>query len=400
MNRIVKRGLFYGTLAAGAFLTFRLLDLLMAWGIYSWFFGNLQNMAGLPDTLNGAISLWLTVVTMLLIPTFLSALFFRRTTKKVIIIASAVSSWLVIMYFLAQPKQGHYFNPMTGQAMYRYYKAQDDRIELLPLGYKFHPRYGTQLLPLTPEVIQQMDEQKAKELEQQKLKDEEQQRIREQEEQKAREKELEQQRQRSELEQRTKDLERQKAELEQRNSEAEQKARELAERLAAEQARAREQGKQVNSTERQGGNIVRPLRAQDTGLLAKGHQILTDDLESSVNLANLDFSYCPVRGDENSIDSDTMFKRAKEVGAIGSLGLGKLVLDAEKEGKNIIPPDLRTDIDKGGVVILLPRTIALSEDSGREVYVLGWYYGGWFVGYHGAGFSHFNRSFRFIRLRK
>jgi hypothetical protein len=221
MNRIVKRVLFYGVLASGAFLTFRLLDLLMTWGIYSWFFGNIQNTAGLPDTLNGAVSIWLTVTTMLLIPTFLSALFFRRTAKKVLIIASAVSGWLVISYFLAQPGQGQYFNKVTGQTMYRYYKGQDNRIELLPLGYKFHPRYGTLLLPLTPEIVREMDQQQAK--------DNEQQRIREQEEQKAREREQEQQRQKVELEHRTKELERQKAELK-------QKDREIADQRAQEQA--------------------------------------------------------------------------------------------------------------------------------------------------------------------
>ncbi|MGA2434145.1 MAG: hypothetical protein ABSG25_02555 [Bryobacteraceae bacterium] len=163
MNKTVKRIIWVVLAVVCLFLTVRLLDILMAWSVYSWFFRNIQEIAGLPDTLNGAVSIWLTVVTILIIPTFLSVLFFRHTAKKLSIIALAVSGMLVLFYFLAQPKQGQYFNPVTGKAMYRYYKAENGKIELFPLGYMFHPRYGVPLLDFTPQIIGEMEKQQVKE---------------------------------------------------------------------------------------------------------------------------------------------------------------------------------------------------------------------------------------------
>ncbi len=359
MNPKVKRAIQIAGAVLGAYLSIRLLDLLMAWGLYSWFFGNIRDAAGLPDTLNGAVSVWFTVIALLLIPTFLSVLFFRQTTKKMLIIASAVSGWVVVMYFLAQPRQDQYFNPMTGQAMYKYYQNPDGNVEFFPLGYKFHPRYGTPLLPLTPEVIRQMEEQKAKELEQQ--------RIREQE--------------------------RQKSELEQKNREAEQKARELA--LAAEQAKAWEREKQVNSTERQGGNIVRPLRAQDTGLVPEGWTVEADDLEGEIDLTKLDFSLPVIRDGEIWVNGDTVRKRAAEAKAYGSLGFAYELLKAENEGKNVFPV---VPIGKH-YFLVFPRTVLRDRNGIRVMHSINFHNRRWGIDPYLMG-GRFRDFARFICPRK
>jgi len=46
---------------------------------------------------------------------------------------------------------------MTGQAMYRYSQTPDGKIDLFPMGYKFHPRHGNKLELVTPNLIKDMD---------------------------------------------------------------------------------------------------------------------------------------------------------------------------------------------------------------------------------------------------
>jgi hypothetical protein len=140
-----------------AIVAVKLLDLLMVWGIYSSIFQRVRDAGGLDDLLTGAISIGLTVIVLMLIPTAISAVFLRKTPKKLLLLGGAASAWMVLIYFLAQPKAGQYFNPMTGHAMYRYYREPDGIIKFLPLGYKYHPRYGTELQILTPEVVREMD---------------------------------------------------------------------------------------------------------------------------------------------------------------------------------------------------------------------------------------------------
>lgn len=162
MNQALRRVLFLVVVVVGGFLAFKLFDLLTVWWLYSWFFQAIRNASGMPDTLNGAFSIWLVTITLMLLPTFLSVVFWKRDPKKVLLVVSAVSVWLVIVYFMSLPKEGRFFNPMTGQAMYRYSLTPEGKIELFPVGYKFHPRYGDVLQPVTPELIKEMD-QKAEE---------------------------------------------------------------------------------------------------------------------------------------------------------------------------------------------------------------------------------------------
>lgn len=163
MNETVRRILVGVAVVIGGFLAFRLLNLLMVWSLYSWFFQMIKSAAGIPDTLNGAFSIWLVAITVLLLPTFFSILFWKRDPKKVALIVGAISAWLVVVYFISQPKEGRFFNPMTGQAMYRYSPTPEGKIDLFPLGYKFHPRYGNELQLVTPHLVREMDKKAAEE---------------------------------------------------------------------------------------------------------------------------------------------------------------------------------------------------------------------------------------------
>ena len=176
--KTVKLVLLAALAAGSTWLTFRLLDWIMIWGIYSWFFQTFRITAGLTDTINGAVSIWFTVISLLLIPMAISLIFHRKNTRKMLIIAGAVSGWLIVVYFISQPRPGQYFNPITGQPKYQYIRMADGKIDLYPMGYKFHPKYGTQLQSLTPNIIKNLEEEKAKELAKRKaLEQEEQKRI-------------------------------------------------------------------------------------------------------------------------------------------------------------------------------------------------------------------------------
>ncbi len=153
MSPLARKITYTVTAVVGAFLAIRLLGLLMLWPVYSWFFQTIRNASGMPDLLTGAVSILFTAIAMLVLPIMLSAIFWRHNTQKVLIVAGALSVWLVVLYFISQPKAGQYFNPMTGQAMFKYSKTPDGRIELFPLGYEYHPRYGNKLQIVTPEVI-------------------------------------------------------------------------------------------------------------------------------------------------------------------------------------------------------------------------------------------------------
>lgn len=144
--------------------------------------------------------------------------------------------------------------------------------------------------------------------------------------------------------------------------------------------------------------IFTPVRAQDTGLIPDGYTLESDGPEGKINFANLDFNFCPVRdGDGIWVNGDTTMARSKEVQAIGSLGFAKLVLDAQKEGKGIIPVELR-----GEVYIILPRTVLRDRHGNRCVGFLHWDGEQWVLSFSwlDGNFGHFGRSGRFVRSRE
>ncbi len=199
----------------------KVLNLFMLGWVFSFIFQKIQETAGLPDLLTGAICIWLTAAVILLIPTVVSFVFFRRTLKKMLILCAALSISLVGLYFGSQPKEGELFSN-SGYPMFRYYRAEDGKITLFPLWQKIHRRYGVELPVVTTAIAHELDKQAAKEQEEKNA--------REQEKKKLETLQL----QKDQAEQQVSDLQNQKTDLEKKNQSlleqqiSEHNARELA----------------------------------------------------------------------------------------------------------------------------------------------------------------------------
>lgn len=139
--------------------------------------------------------------------------------------------------------------------------------------------------------------------------------------------------------------------------------------------------------------IITPVSAQDTGLIPAGWTVESDSLEGDINLANLDYSSCPVQeGDGGYVNGDTMLARAGN--AYGSLGFAAALLKAQKEGKEIFPVESR-----GKHYFIMPRTILLGGRRGRRVACFDWDGRRWVLGFRWLGVS-FDDGDRFVRPRE
>ncbi|MEK7174216.1 MAG: hypothetical protein AAB759_01005 [Patescibacteria group bacterium] len=154
----------YATIAFVVLLAFVVLyylgDILMGWSLYSWFFARIHEGAGLNDLLAGAMAVWCMAIVVIALPTLASSFLWKNRRKAILMVATGVSVWFVGFYFLSQPKEGQFFSPITGKAQYRYARARDGTIEIFPLGYRYHPRYGTKLEELSTEAMREYDDQR------------------------------------------------------------------------------------------------------------------------------------------------------------------------------------------------------------------------------------------------
>lgn len=144
---------------AVALILVRLFDLLLALTLYSWFFGKIREYGGFPDLVSGAISIWLMALLLLSLPAVVSAIFFKKR-RAIVLIAVLLSGWCVGLYFLSQPREGCYFNAITGTPWYKYARLPNGRVELFPLGYNYHPRYRIPLEPLTQPIAWEYENQR------------------------------------------------------------------------------------------------------------------------------------------------------------------------------------------------------------------------------------------------
>lgn len=138
--------------------------------------------------------------------------------------------------------------------------------------------------------------------------------------------------------------------------------------------------------------IITPARAQDSGLVPQRWSVKNDKLEGDVDLAKLDYSACPVRDDEEYVTGATMLKRARECGAIGSLGFAAALLKAQDEGKEIFPVESR-----GVHYFIMPLTELQDGDGlGR---MAGFYWGSerWRLNFFRWFDRSFSRDVRFVR---
>lgn len=140
------------------------------------------------------------------------------------------------------------------------------------------------------------------------------------------------------------------------------------------------------------GGIITPVRAQDSGLVPNGWEVKSDNLEGDINLANLDYSSCPVQAGELYVSGDTMLARAGN--AYGSLGFAAALLKAQVEGKEIFP--IRS---RGKHYFLMPRTILLDGNRRRRVACFGWDGGQWVLGFSDLD-DDFDDDGRFVRPRE
>lgn len=143
--------------------------------------------------------------------------------------------------------------------------------------------------------------------------------------------------------------------------------------------------------------IVTPVRAEDTGLIPQSWKVKKggDRPEGDVDLAKLDYSTCPVRKDEEYVSGETMMKRARELGAIGSLGFAAELLKAQDEGKEIFPVESR-----GVHYFIMPLTELQDVDGNGGVAYFRWPGERWGLDFRWLLFrwlGRFSRCGRFVR---
>lgn len=161
-NGIIRSLIKYFLIIVGALgvlaVIVRLAELYLAVTLYSWFFEKVREYSGFPDLLSGAIAIWLAVAAFFVLPTLAYSIFFRKK-KGIVLLALIFSVFCVGLYFLQQPREGLFFNPITGKARFKYAEIPDGSIELFPLGYNYHPRYSTKLKSITPEIVIKYEKQ-------------------------------------------------------------------------------------------------------------------------------------------------------------------------------------------------------------------------------------------------
>lgn len=135
------------------FVGMRLLDFLMLWSVFGSFASTFRNLGMTNDHLVNALSVAAMTVAALLAKHLLWKFVLRRTSEGTLIFGAAVTLWMVILYGLSLPKPGEYFNPSTGQPRNVYLILPNGEIDIKPLGYKYHPATGDEMLPLTKEAM-------------------------------------------------------------------------------------------------------------------------------------------------------------------------------------------------------------------------------------------------------
>ncbi len=135
--------------------------------------------------------------------------------------------------------------------------------------------------------------------------------------------------------------------------------------------------------------ILVPVKAEETGLVPEGWRVKADNPESGIDQFRLYFfslrgvcmtydedDYAEGRPDKDGRDTvgdddphggpEILERALGEHGAIGSLGFGKLVLDAQTLGEKILTPERKDGTYcPPDSIIPLPLTI-LVDDEGTE----------------------------------
>ncbi|KKW22822.1 MAG: hypothetical protein UY65_C0014G0003 [Parcubacteria group bacterium GW2011_GWA2_51_12] len=138
--------------------------------------------------------------------------------------------------------------------------------------------------------------------------------------------------------------------------------------------------------------IVKPIPATQTGLVPSSWEVHKDKPEGRVDLAILDYSVCPVHRGEECVTHYVMMKRAKQVKAIGSLGLAAALLKLQDAGREIFPAEFR-----GNSYFIMPLTeLQYCLYGEHAVVCMRWSGRRWRPFLHWPGFT-FGRDARFLR---
>lgn len=164
MRQLLRYALWAFLGLAVVFLMLLIGEALFYRSLYTWFFERVREYAGLPDLLSGAIAVWCMALVGLVLPAIAWAVLFKRS-KGVIWIASLLSVAWVLLYVLSLPREGVFFNPITGAPRVKWVRLPDGKIKMLPPGYKYDAKYRGELQDVTPAVVIEYEKQQQQETE-------------------------------------------------------------------------------------------------------------------------------------------------------------------------------------------------------------------------------------------
>lgn len=131
----------------------RLMDLILGWSFYLWFFHKIREFVALPDLITGAMAVWCVAAVLLLGPMLLFSFFIRDRARAIVIGATVISVGMVFLYLLSLLQTDNLFNPYTREPNYVYVKESDGKIKLYPRGYLVDP-FGKKTQLLTAEIAE------------------------------------------------------------------------------------------------------------------------------------------------------------------------------------------------------------------------------------------------------
>jgi hypothetical protein len=143
-----------------AYATFLILDLLVAWSIYGYFFRGLSRY-GIPEYIGGILAVWLAAAVVWFWPTVVFSVVTRRKSW-IWKVALGVSVWFGVLYVVSYPYSGGLFNPFTGAPRFRYSMTTDGVIRKFPMGFTTDPDFGLPLRDFDPIAAAQYHRQQGK----------------------------------------------------------------------------------------------------------------------------------------------------------------------------------------------------------------------------------------------
>jgi hypothetical protein len=143
-----------------------------------------------------------------------------------------------------------------------------------------------------------------------------------------------------------------------------------------------------------GTGLCTPVRAEETGLVPDNWTTDWDEPEGEIDLSNLNFrtpiTFSKINHGEWIHGTDAM-KRAKGLDIVGSLGLGKVILDAQNKGTTIIPSSVKN--------VLFARTI-LNTGGQQSMFSLRQVNGVFIPRYSALHRCYFREGDKFIGINK